>query len=207
MGGYFIYSLDGIAFRELTSSPTTTQASAIAEFTQSEYADFLKNSKSWPDGGDALTVRIKRCLASDDWYADSADGDPFDMDLIVSSMLDDGVQEKLEIGFECLQYDSIYWDCAEMAASKGADMMQESRFGSSGFRCADAQKSIAREYSIFTPEQTLELHRQLKKVEPHFSSLRDDGESGIRQQFFRDLLEPVRRTAEDARYLFVTTDT
>jgi hypothetical protein len=121
-------------------------------------------------------------------------------------MLDEEVQKKLEIGFECLQDDSIYWDCAEIAAAKGAIMMQEDRFGSSGFRCA-GERSSEREYSIFTPEQGLELHRQLKKIEPHFSSLRDDDEFGIRQQFFEGLLEPVRHAAEYGRYLFIHTDT
>ena len=167
-----------------------------------------------PRCGQVMSIRSQTksrgLLASDDWYRDLEDEDANIVDEFVYAMLDEDVERKLGIGFECSDYESIYWDCAEIAAAQGAAMMQEPTFGSSGFRYSGELArdfGYCRNYSIFTPEQAVELYDQLQNVESHFDSLPDDGEDGFRAQFFQGLLGPVKYAAQNNRYLFVQTDT
>ena len=206
MAGYFIYTLDGDGFSQLTTNPTDSQARTIADYIHNDNSD----SHVWPNDIIALTNEIKRRLALDDWYAGLSDDDAGVMDDIVFSLLDNEIEKQLGVGFECSDYESIYWDCADLAAAQGATMMQEPTFGSSGFRFSgDLAHGFGyhRIYSIFNPEEVKELLVQLQNVEPYFASLSGDGEGGVREQFFQGLLPPVKHAAKNKRYLFIQTDT
>jgi hypothetical protein len=113
------------------------------------------------------------------------------------------------IDFQFTDYESICWDCAEIAAAQGASMMAEPIFGNSGFRYFGkpaAAYSLYPMYSLFTREQTPALLSQLERVEPHFRSLPEGAESP-REQFFEGLLPVVREVVANDRVLWVQTDT
>lgn len=213
MAGYAIYSLQGKGFSQLTTQPTTEQAKAIAGFIQERSADsddWLSTSSEWPSEMDALSEAVKKKLESPDWYGGLSGGDACVVDEIVWSFLEPSVAKRLRIGFKCSDYGGIYWDCAKMAASFGAEMMNEPSFGSSGFRLtADASNRRSHDpmCSIFDPAEVNNLLEQLQIVEQHFASLADDGEGGVREQFFDGLLSQVKYISKQKRYLFIQTDT
>jgi hypothetical protein len=214
MAGYFIYSIDNRVFTQLTTSPTKEQGLALADHTLESIDYYLDDfdDKSeivmWPKDRDALAEVIVKRLATADWYSDlSLDGAQM-WDHVVAA-LDDEPGELIGIDFQCYDYESIYWDCAWIAAEHGASMMAEPTFGSSGFRYFGKPSSkygVYPMYSLFVPEQTRTLLSQLEAVEPFFASLPDE-EGSSREQFFEGLLPPVRHAAANGRVLWVQTDT
>lgn len=205
MAGYFIYTLDGDAFSKLTTSPTDEQAMALAR----NIHDRIGTSKAWPKDINALAAAIKARLTQNDWYGDLSPEDAEVWDDVVFSLCGDTGKE-VGIGFECSDYESIYWDCAEEAAGNGAEMLQEPIFGSSGYRFAGPlahDYGYHRIYSIFRADDVQRLLSQLQSVESHFADLPDDGDGCVREQFFEGLLPPVKYAAENNRCIFVQTDT
>jgi hypothetical protein len=207
MAGYFIYTLDGDAFSQLTTAPTHEQAAALARHIHERAAK--SKSKVWSKDVDALTTAVKTRLAMADWYADLSDEDAELWDSVVFSLCGE-VGEEIGIGFQCSDYESIYWDCAEETAEQGVELMQEPKFGSSGYRFFGELShdfGYHRIYGIHDSAVVQELLTQLIKVEPYFTSLADDGEGSVREQFTQGLLAPVKYAAENGRVLFVQTDT
>ncbi len=207
MAGYFLYTFDGDVFRQLTTSPTDGQAAILARYI----VERVGEADGWPaDLGD-LTAAIRKRLAAADWYAGLSDDDARLWDDIVFSLCREP-GEAIGIDFRCSDYESIYWDCAEEAASQGADLMSEPRFGASGYRFFGEPShdyGYHRAYSIFDPEGVRALLRQLLAGEPHFAEFPEDedDEGSLREQFFQGLLPVVRFAAENGRTLFVQTDT
>ena len=200
MAGYFLYTLDGKVFSQLTTVPTDEQAKACARYVQ----DRVTKSKAWPRDLDALTAAIKARLAMPDWYDDLSTEDAETWDDVVFSLCREPGDE-IGIGFECSDYESIYWDCAEEAAAQGAEMMQEPTFGSSGYRFSGNlahDYGYYRIYSILDADGVKQLLNQLKAVEPHFAGLPNDGDGCLHEQFFDGLLPPVKYAAENDRVLF-----
>lgn len=207
MAGYFLYTLAGGVFTQLTNSPSREQGLVLADHL-GEVLEEAEASAMWPRDRDALADLIWRRLALPDWYADLSDEDARVWDKVVFS-LDREPGEAIGIDFQCSDYESIYWDCAEIAASQGATMMTETTFGSSGFRYFGQPtdgRSYYPAYSLFTPEQVRKLLTQLEAVEPHFRSL-PGGEESPHEQFFEGLLPTVREAVENDRVLWVQTDT
>jgi len=205
MAGYFLYTLDGDAFTQLTTTPTDEQAQVIASHLQQR----AQKSKAFPGELPALTEAVKSRLASPDWYANLNEVDGEIWDNFVFSLRDE-VGEQVGIGFECTDYESIYWDCAEECVAQGAAMLQEPRFSCSGYRFhGDLAHDWGyhRIYSIFDAATVKQLLDELSQVEPHFAALPDDGDGGLHDQFFEGLLKPVQDTAKRGRCLFVQTDT
>ena len=162
----------------------------------------------WPDDRAALARLIMKRLALPDWYSDLSYDDACMWDNVVISLQREPA-EQLGLDFQCSDYESIYWDCAEIAAKKGAKMMAEPVFGSSGFRYfgkPTSEYSNYPMYSLFTPAQAQQLLTQLQAVEPHFGAL-PDGEGSPHEQFFEGLLPAVQHAAENGRVLWVQTDT
>ena len=205
MAGYFIYTLDANAFNQLASNPTDEQATIIAN----ELAESVDGSDQFPENPAALAAAIKTRLASADWYANLDEDDAEIWDEFVFSLCDE-VGEQLKIGFECSDYESIYWDCAEECVKQGVEMLKEPTFGSSGFRFhgeLSHEFGYHRIYSIFDPANVKKLAEQLTAVKPHFDSLPGDEEGSVKEQFLAGLLAPVEDAANRGRYLFVQTDT
>ncbi|WP_197452188.1 hypothetical protein [Rosistilla carotiformis] len=205
MAGYFIYTLEGSAFSQLTTSPTDDQAMAIAKYLQESVGD----SEAFPSDLSKLADAIKTRLSSPDWYADLDEDDAEIWDKFVFSLRDD-VGKAVGIGFECTDYESVYWDCAEECVAQGADMFKEPEFGSSGFRFHGElahEYGYHRIYSIFDPETVKRLAEQLSTVQAHFANLPDDGEGCVREQFFDGLLKPIGDAVARGRYIFIQTDT
>lgn len=210
MAGYYIYSIDHGVFHQLTTAPTLDQGHILADSMLESFAESDdERTDFWPDDREALTRLIMDRLVRSDWYSDLSieDAQTWD-DLIFSWQQVTG--EELGIDFQCYDYESIYWDCAEIAASKGATMMAEPTFGNNGFRFTPKgprMESYDPIYSFFLPDQCRELLRQLRSVEPHFASLPDKDEGSPREQFFEGLLPPVVDVVERNRVLWVQTDT
>lgn len=205
MAGYFIYSLDGNAFEQLTSNPTDEHATIIA----GALAELVDGSEQFPEDITALATAIKSRLASADWYADLDEEDAEIWDDFVF-MLTDELGEQLNIGFECTDYESIYWDCAEECVKQGVALLSEPTFGSSGFRFhgeLSYDYGYHRIYSIFEPATVRTLAEQLTAVKSHFENLPDDEEGSVSEQFMNGLLTPILDAAERGRYIFVQTDT
>ncbi len=205
MGGYFIYTLDGSAFSQLTTSPTDDQAMTIAKYLQESVGD----SNVFPNDLSQLADAIKTRLSSPDWYVDLDEEDAEIWDELVFSLRHD-VGKAVGIGFECSDYESVYWDCAEECVAQGADMFKEPVFGSSGFRFHGElahDYGYHRMYSIFDPETVKRLAVQLFAVEAYFANLPDDGDGCVREQFFDGLLEVIVDAAARGRYIFIQTDT
>jgi hypothetical protein len=218
MAGYFIYSIDNGVFTQLTTSPTTEQGLALADSILEEGIEYYLNDSNdkeaarWPKDREALADVIVKRLALAEWYSDLSPNGAEVWDRIIGA-LDDEPGELIGIGFRCYDYDSIYWDCAEIAAEHGASMMAEPTFGGSGFRYFGkpprkhwSRPTYSPMYSLFVPEQTRTLLSQLEAVEPFFASLPDE-EGSPREQFFEGLLPPVRHAAANGRVLWVQTDT
>ena len=213
MAGYFLYSLDGDAFTKLVSEPTDAQARALAKPLLADRRTFLIGA-GWPDDLDALAAFVKGRLASPDWYGDLDDDGASLWDDVVWSFRDKP-GEACGLGFECTDYESIYWDCAEFAAANGAPLMSDKTFGCSGFRCPPEKRSqLERYYQLMPPAETRALHEQLKIVEPHAAGLpgfnpnaMEDDDESVASQFFHGLHGPVAEMAARGRALFVQLDT
>lgn len=214
MAGYYIYSLDGGVFLQLTTSPTREQGLVLADFLLEGLDDLLEDfddeseAAMWPRDREALAALIVKRLASPDWYSDLSFDNVRVWDEILFSLQDEP-GDAIGIDFQCSDYESIYWDCAEIAAKKGATIMAEPAFGNSGFRYFGKPSSEYTLYPMYTfhlPDQTKKLLAELEKVEPHFASL-PDGEGSPREQFFEGLLPAVRDAAAKGRVLWVQTDT
>ena len=212
MAGYFLYTLDGDAFTALVTEPTDEQARALAAQLVDESRGGLLDV-GWPTDVSELTGFVKERLAADDWYGDlSQDAAALWTNVVFSLREEPG--EACGLDFQCSDYESIYWDCAEFAAEHGAPMMSAPTFGSSGFRCPpdrldpDGDDPLDPYYSLYTPAQTRTLHDQLRAVEPHAAALPDREEEGsVAEQFFEGLLPTVAAAAESGRVLFVQLDT
>ncbi len=205
MAGYFLYTLDGDAFSQLTTSPTDEQALAIAAYLE----DFVEDSDLFPSEVPALAKVVKSRLSSPDWYGDLEEDDAEIWDEFVFSLRDD-VGRAAGIGFECSDYESVYWDCADACVAQGADLFREPAFGNRGYRFHGElahEFGYHRIYSIYEPEGVRKLLEQLRRVEPHFANLPDEGEGSVREQFFQGLLGPIQEAADRGRCLFIQTDT
>ena len=211
MAGYYLYSIDSGVFTQLTTNPTKENGLIIADALLEELEDFLEDIEDeadvafWPQEREALADLIVKRLAMPDWYADLS-LDNAEMWDNVLLMLQDDAGDELGLNFECAKYESVYWDCAELAAAQGATMMAEPNFGGSGFRYSVQPADKEFMYSIYTPQQAKELLAQLQSVESHFIGLPDEPESP-REQFFEGLLPPVTNAVENNRFLWVQTDT
>lgn len=213
MAGYYLYSIGGRVFHQLTTSPTKKQGLALADGILEDFDDLADEfgdpaeADRWPQERGALADVIVQRLAAADWYSDlSADGAQL-WDHVVFSLQDEPGM-RIGIDFQCYDYESIYWDCAEIAAAHGAPMMEEPGFGGSGFRYFGKPKSdFWPMYSLLLPEQSQQLLTQLKAAEPHFASLADEDEGSPREQFFEGLLPPVQHVVQTGRVLWVQTDT
>jgi hypothetical protein len=209
MAGYFLYTLDKDVFSQLTTAPTREQGLVLADYLR-EYLASSDDEPSamWPGDREALAGLIVRRLALPDWYSDLSYEDAHVWDSVLLS-LDGEPGEALGIGFQCSDYESIYWDCAEAAADRGATMVAEPAFGNSGFRYFGKPTSDYSNYpmyTLYTPDRARHLLAQLEEVEPHFRSLAG-GEGSVREQFFEGLLPPVRGAVARGRVLWVQTDT
>jgi hypothetical protein len=214
MAGYFLYSLDGNVFSQLTTSPTRPQALALADAVLDELQgmidDFLKPEETsiWSTSREALAEVIQTRLGLSDWYSDLVHGDAVIWEYIIGS-LDDKAGKKIGIRYKCENDGYLYWDAPRMAAERGATLMAAAQFGHSGFRyfgVPSNKYSSFPMYSMWTADQTRELLSQLEAVTPYFSTL-PDGEGSDRDQFFKGLLEPVQRVVRQNRILWVQTDT
>ena len=213
MAGYFLYSLDGDAFTKLVAEPTDAQTRALAEPLLRDFADDLAEA-GWPTEVGPLADLIKTRLAAADWYGDLTDERATLWDEVVHSFTDEP-GEACGLGFECTDYESIYWDCAEFAAANGAPLMSEKTFGCSGFRCPPEKRSqLERYYQLMPPAETRALHEQLKIVEPRAAALpgfnpnaMEDDDESVASQFFHGLHGPVADMAARGRALFVQLDT
>ena len=143
-----------------------------------------------------------------DWYSDLSYANAAVWDEIIFSLQDEP-GKAIGLDFKCYDYESIYWDCAEIATAQGATLMAEPSFGSSGFRYfgkPTSEYSNYPMYSLFSADQARELLTQLQAVESHFASL-PEGEGSPREQFFEGLLPPVKDVVANGRVLWVQTDT
>jgi hypothetical protein len=215
MAGYFIYSLDAQVFQQLTTTPTQEQGLILADVLLEELEDALDeydgrnaaDKKKWPADRKALATVIQQQLAAPDWYAEFTMGDAAIWDTIVLRSWDDEAGETLELDFACDNDGFLYWDAATIAASHGAPMMAEPKFGNSGFRYSGKSRSpLELMYTMYLPAQVKTLLNQLEQAARHFETLPDE-EDGDRAQFFEGLLDPVRNLTEAGRVMWVQTDT
>ncbi|NLF72308.1 MAG: hypothetical protein GX575_25005 [Candidatus Anammoximicrobium sp.] len=214
MPGYYIYSLDADAFRTLTTAPTKEQSLVLADSIIDDLGGLLDEGgetdaadpSKWPFDREALAERIRKRLASPDWYADLRMGDAAIWDNLLYNLSDEP-GEKLGVDFQCENDGFLYWDAADIAAQHGAPMMAEQRFGNSGFRYSGKSRGdIELMYTFYLPAQTQRLLKQLEKAVAYFETLPDE-KDGDRDQFFQGLLEPVRRIVAAVRVMWVQTDT
>ena len=163
----------------------------------------------WPRDRDALSALIVKRLALPDWYSDLSYGSANMWDNVLFSLQDEP-GETIGIDFTCYDYESVYWDCVEIAAEKGVTMMVKPPFGSGGFRYfgkpSGGEFSVYPMYSLFNPEEAKGLLAQLESVKPHFESF-SDGNEELYEEFFEGLLPPVKHAAEAGRVLWAQTDT
>lgn len=214
MAGYFLSTLDRAKFEQLTTHPTDDQAGLLAEAFLEELEDFLDDvddeadRQLWPTDEDGLKAFIKRRLAMPDWYADLSLDNALVWDRLHDLFFDEPGEE-IGLDPQFSEYESIYWDCAEIAAEQGASMMAEPKFGGSGFRYngkPSTKYDIYPRYSLYYGEELKQLATQVKSVESHFATL-DEGDGEPREQFFECLLPMVTAAADHDRVLWVQTDT
>ncbi|QDT14541.1 hypothetical protein [Alienimonas californiensis] len=213
MAGYFLYSLDGDAFTQLVTAPTDAQARALAEPLLAENRGELARV-GWPTDLDELTAFVKARLAAADWYGDLSDEQAELWDAVVWSFRSEP-GAACGLGFECTDYESIYWDCAEFCEEHGAPALGEPAFGNRGFRCPPSEPGLGgydRMYRLYLPAEVAALHEQLRAVEPHAAALsdrdpEDDEDESLGGQFFLGLYGPVADARARGRALFVQTDT
>ena len=214
MAGYFLSTVDCDVFTRLTTSPTKADGDALADYIVDDLDDFLdefedeSDAEMWPEDRDELSALIVERLAMSDWYSDLSYDNANMWDNVIFSLQDEP-GEQIGVDFRCSDYESIYWDCANIATEQGATMMADPIFGSAGFRYFG--KPVARYqayplYSVHGPDRVKELLAQLTTIEPHFASLAK-GEVTPHEQFFEGLLPTVRSAAEQGRILWVQTDT
>ena len=209
MAGFFLYSLDAEAFRQLTTAPTKAQclagADAIVDDLAERLGDYVgeeADPDKWPLDRLLLAKAIRARLVSPDWYSDLRAGDAaIWADVVFQLIQDDGMDFRNDNdGF-------LYWDAARIAARHGAPTMAEQPFGQAGFRHTSVSAGdLDLMYTVFLPDQVALLLEELEAAVPHFETLPATPE-GDRDQFFRGLLEPVRRIAAEDRVLWVQTDT
>lgn len=212
MAGYYLYTLDADVFTELTNNPTEKHGRIFVDYLFDDFEDIIEDYETedsiWPTDKEALVAKIVERFALPDWYSDLSYEDACIWDTIVGS-LDDKPGREIGIDFQCSDYESIYWDCAEIAAEQGATMMAEPAFGNAGFRYFGKPESEWNPFPMYTfylPEESKKLLAQLKQVEPHFATLsREEGDPG--DQFFEGLLPVVTTAGEQNRVLWVQTDT
>lgn len=210
MAGFFLYTLDADAFEQLTSAPTKSQCLSAADLVLDELDDMLSeydgddaaDPDKWPTDRLTLAKAIRKRLVSPDWYADLTMGDAaIWSDLVFQMIQDDGMD------FQNENDGLLYWDAAALAVRHGAATMAESSFGRAGYRYSGVSVTdVDLMYTVFEPDHVRDLLDELEAVAPHFEKLPATPE-GDRDQFFRGLLEPVRRAAADGRVLWVQTDT
>jgi hypothetical protein len=224
VAGYHINSLDPTVWEQLTTAPTSEQGLVLAGGVRNDLRDMLADYEGgddddeedaddtapdpakWPLDRRLLAEAIRRRLASPDWYADLTMGDADIWDNILYSLAD-RPGKKIGIGFRCENDGLLYWDAAGVAARHGAPMMAGPGFGNGGFRYSGrARGEFDLMYTIHPPAQVRRLLGQLERAAPHFEAL-PAVEYGDRDQFFRGLLEPVRRIAGAGRVMWVRTDT
>lgn len=215
MAGYFLYTIDNDVFTQLTTAPTRQQGDTMAELILENWDEYLEDyldnfdedpeTLMWPTDPDAMSALICERLAQSDWYSDLSCEDADMWDNFVFALQDEPGEE-IGIDFQCSDYESIYWDCAEIAAAQGATMIAAPTFGHGGFRYFGKPSEYEPIYTLFTPPRVNELLAQLERVKPHFASL-PDREGSDREQFFEGLLPPVQHAAKTGRILWVQTDT
>jgi hypothetical protein len=210
MAGFFLYSLDADAFEQLTTAPTKGQCLAAADAVLDDLEDLLSeydgddaaDPDKWPLDRLALAKAVRKRLVSPDWYVDLTLGDgAIWSDLVFQLIQEDGTDFRNENdGF-------LYWDAAATAAKNGAPTMAEPSFGRAGYRYTGVSVTdLDLMYTVFEPDEVQQLLDELEVAAPHFEALPATPE-GDRDQFFRGLLEPVRRVAAEGRVLWVQTDT
>lgn len=210
MAGFFLYSLDAEAFEQLTAAPTKAQclsgADAMLEDLEERLGDYdgdeAADPDKWPLERLPLAKAIRARLISPDWYSDLTTGDAAIWDDMVFQLVqDDGMD------FRNDNDGLLYWDAARIAAQNGAATMAEQPFGRAGFRHTGVSAGdLDLMYTVFLPDHVAQLLEELEAAAPHFETLPSTPE-GDRDQFFRGLLEPVRRIAAEDRVLWVQTDT
>jgi len=210
MAGFFLYTLDAEAFEQLITAPTKGQCLSAADLVLDELDELLveydgddaADPDKWPTDRLALAKAIRTRLVSPDWYSDLTWGDAaIWSDLVFQLIQDDGMD------FSNENDGLLYWDAAALAVKHGAPLMTEATFGRAGFRYAGVSVTdLDLMFTVFEPDQVQLLLEELEAVAPHFETLPATPE-GDRDQFFRGLLEPVRRAAADGRVLWVQTDT
>ena len=123
MAGYYISSIDNEAFIQLTTTPTIEQGLILADVLLVEMEYYVENefhnpsdADIWPRERNALAEIIIKRLASSDWYSDLSMDNANMWDQVVCALQDDafGLDNQLA------DYESIYWDCAEIAAANNA---------------------------------------------------------------------------------------
>ena len=218
MAGYFLFTLDGPTFEQVTTAPTDAQARALADGLLEGYSDDVA-AVGWPTDPGELAAFFKTRLASPDWYCDLPERDDLDegpaelWDRVVGDL--HGLPE---IDSQMCDYESIYWDCAEFCEQHGATRLSEPAFGNAGFRCPPPPQpgpgGYRRMYTIHDPAAVRVLHEQLKGVEPHAAKLPgydpadpDEDDESVASQFFLCLLPTVADAAARGRVLVVETDT
>ncbi len=216
MAGYFLSSVDGPAFEQVTTNPTDEQARTLADGLLEEYAGEIA-AVGWPADPAGLAGFIKTRLAAPDWYGDlPTDGDH---DPGPAGLWDEVVRNLYhlpELDGQMCDYESIYWDCAEFCEEHGATALSEPGFGNAGFRCPPPGKlrdsGYDRMSTIHSPAAVRAMHEQLKLVEPHAAALPDydrgdEDDESVGGQFFLGLLPAVADAAARGRYLWIETDT
>jgi hypothetical protein len=213
MAGYYISTIDGEVFSQLTTSPTREQGLVLADYLRQWLGELDEDDGGrpppWPDDPKGQANWVTERLARLDWYSDLSYEEATTWDEVVASLRGEP-GEIFGIDHQLYDYEGIYWDCAEIAARQGATMMADPTFGGSAFRYfgrpAAPRYTVYPMYSLFTPEQARRLLAQLEGVEPHFRAL-TGGAGSPREQFFEGLLPPVRDAVARGRVLWVLTDT
>lgn len=201
-------------FQQLTTAPTMAHCLILADFVLDgleealdEYGDEdAADPSKWPLDRKLLAERIRKRLASADWYSDLTMGDAEIWYTVLRGLMEEPGQQ-IGIGFQCENEGFLYWDAAEIAARHGAPMMAEPMFGNRGFRNSGKSRGdVELIYTIYLPQQSRQLLNQLEKAVPHFEALPDE-EDNERAQFFQGLLEPIRQIVAAGRVMWVQTDT
>ncbi len=223
MAGYYLYSIRYDVFSQLTTTPTKEQGLLIADSLlgeEGEYELCLEEfddesaAANWPLDRETLGEVIINRLASTDWYSDLCYDSSILWDYILRTIFHG---DFFNIDFQCSDYESIYWDVAELAEKQGAAMMGEPAFGGSGFRWHKKKSRFgwlrrqvagySPDYTIYKPQQSRKLLKELNAVKSYFSSLAENEEGSPREQFFEGLLPVVKNVVVKDRVLWVSTDT
>lgn len=216
MAGYYLYSFNYEAFTQLVNTPTIEQGGAIADwilenFDATDVPRYLKKNPEfniWSRDREALANQILDRLPLPDWYSDLIYENAVIWERVISALRNEA-GDAIGIDFDVSDFESIYWDCAEEAATFGATMMAEGKFGHGGFRYFGkpaVEWQYWPMYSLYPPEKAKELLSQLEAIEPHMATL-PEGEFSPKEQFFEGLLPFVREMVERGRMIHIQTDT